>query len=199
MTVEIIDCVQGEDAWFRARAGVPTASEFSSVLAKGEGKTRASYMRRLAGEILTGEPLESFSNGAMERGKLMEAEARREYELMTGATCQSVGFVRNGRLGCSPDSLIGANGALEIKTMRPDLMIDVLLKDEFPTAHKAQCQGVLLVCEREWIDQQVYWKGMPFFVKRAYRDVQYLANLRAELSRFCEDLDSLVGRIRRMG
>jgi len=75
MTVEIIDCVQGSPEWFQARLGIPTASCFSQVLAKGEGKVRATYMRRLAGEIITGQSAETFKSEAMERGNQMEAEA----------------------------------------------------------------------------------------------------------------------------
>jgi hypothetical protein len=34
-----------------------------------ESKTRATYMRKLIGEIITGEPSEGFTNAHMERGK----------------------------------------------------------------------------------------------------------------------------------
>lgn len=45
MGVEIFNCEQGSDAWHEARRGIVTASNFSKILAKGEGKTRATYMR----------------------------------------------------------------------------------------------------------------------------------------------------------
>ena len=81
--LEIVDCEQGSEAWFRARMGIPTASEFATVMAKGRdggaSKTRAKYMRQLAGEIITGEPMESYSNGHMERGKEWEPDARDAY------------------------------------------------------------------------------------------------------------------------
>ena len=35
MSPEIIDCEQGTPEWFAARAGIPTASEFSTVLSEG--------------------------------------------------------------------------------------------------------------------------------------------------------------------
>jgi hypothetical protein len=44
-------------------------------------------MLKLAGEILTGEPMESYSNVHMERGKEQEAEAREAYELMKDVDC----------------------------------------------------------------------------------------------------------------
>lgn len=197
--IEIVDCEQNSDAWFAARLGVVTASEFGSVLAKGEGKMRASLMRKLAAEIITGERGESFTTAAMERGHAMEDEARKFYSFMNDVEPQQVGFIRNGRKGGSPDSLIGNDGLLEIKTMRGDLLIDVLLKDEFPSVHKAQCQGNLLVSEREWIDISVYWPKFPPFIKRSYRDETYLKTLSDEIDRFNDDLDALVEKIRRLG
>ena len=35
---------QGTAEWMALRLGIPTASAFSAVLAKGEGKTRKAYL-----------------------------------------------------------------------------------------------------------------------------------------------------------
>lgn len=199
MAVEIIDCEQGSPEWYLARLGIPTASMFSAVMAKGEGKMRRSYMLRLAAEVITGEPVETFSSFAMERGKVMEAEARDLYALTFDADLRQVGFVRNGAVGWSPDSLIGDTGALEIKTQRADLLIETLLKDDFPSEHRAQCQGGLWVGAREWVDIAVYWPRMPLFRKRARRDEVYIKNLTGEVERFRSDLAELVNRIQRYG
>lgn len=199
MSIEIIDCEQGSPEWHQVRLGIPTASMFSAVLAKGEGKTRRAYMNKLAAEIITGEIGEIYTNQVMERGKAMEAEARSFYAFMTDAEPRLIGFVKNQWVGWSPDSFIGETGALEIKTQRADLLIDTILKDEFPPEHRAQCQGGLWVGEREWIDLCVYWPKMPTFVKRAYRDEAYIKTLASELMRFQSELDELVARIRRYG
>src|SRR3569833_1490525 len=127
MTPEIITCEQNSPEWLRARMGIPTASAFGDVLAKGEGKTRRTYMLKLAGEIITGEPMESFSNAHTERGHALEEEARDLYIFQTGAELERVGIIRNGRAGCSPDSLIGEDGGLEIKTTLPHLLIETIL------------------------------------------------------------------------
>lgn len=201
--MQILDCDQGSEDWHRARMGIATASEFATVLAKGkdggESKTRRSYMLRLAGEILTGEPGETYSNGHMERGKLMEGEARDFYSFMHDTEPQRVGFILNGPKGCSPDSLINGNGMLEIKTKLPALLIDVLLRDDFPPEHKAQCQGALWVAEREWIDLAVYWPKLPLFVKRAYRDEPYIQKLSAAVDAFNAELKETVDRVKRYG
>lgn len=196
MTVQVFDCQQGTPEWFEARRGLPTASEFSSVLAKGEGKTRMAYMRKLASEIITGEIGESFTTAAMERGKVMEAEARDLYAFIHDAPLTQVGFLRNGQKGASPDSLSGDVGGVEIKTQRGDLLIETLLRDGFPPEHKAQCQGFLWVAEREWVDLVVYWPKMPMFVKRTYRDENYIKALSVAVDVFNSELRDLVAKVR---
>jgi hypothetical protein len=196
----IIACDQGSEAWFRARMGIPTASEFAAVMAKGragaDSKTRQTYLYKLDGEIITGQPMESFSNAHIERGKALEDEARLFYEFINDTPCQRIGFVRNGRKGASPDSLVGANGLVEIKTKLPHLLIETLLRGEFPAEHKAQCQGQLWVAEREWIDIAVYWPQMPIFVTRAFRDEAYIKELADAVDAFNAELDLTVARIR---
>lgn len=200
MTLEILTCEQGTEEWFLARAGIPTSSMFATVMASGRGggesKTRAKYMRQLAGEIITGKPMEGFTNAHMERGHEMEPEARDLYAFATDTAPEQVGFIRNGQKGCSPDSLIGANGMLEIKTKLPDLLIECLERDDFPPEHKAQCQGALWVAEREWLDIIVYWPAMPVFIKRAYRDEPYIAEMAKAVDTFNSDLAALVERVR---
>lgn len=198
--MQIIECDQGTPEWHAARAGIPTASMFSAILAKGKGneasKTRATYMRKLAGEIITGAAMESYSNDHMERGKVMEAEARDLYAFAKDVEPTLVGFIRNGSKGCSPDSLIAANGACEVKTKLPHLQIEVLERGTLPPEHKAQCQGVLWVAEREWIDFVSYWPKMPLFVCRVYRDEDYIAALSDAVDAFNDELAALVERVR---
>lgn len=192
MTVEIFDCEQNSPEWQKLRLGIPTASAFKDVLAKGEGKTRATYLNKLAGERLTGLPAENYTNAYMDRGKALEDEARNYYAFQTDADPVRVGFARNGNIGCSPDSLIGDDGALEIKTVAPHLLIPIIKADKFPPEHMAQCQGTLLVTERQWIDLILYYPGMPAFIKRLPRVDVYLKELRKELDAFNADLDALV-------
>lgn len=197
--LEIITCEQGSDSWLEARRGIVTASCFSKVLAKGEGKVRKSYMLELAGEIITGRPNEGYRNDHMARGNEMEPEARERYAFDHNCEPEIVGFIRNGAKGCSPDSLIGADGLLEIKTKIPALHIECLMRDTFPPEHKAQCQGALWVAEREWIDLAVYWPGLPLVVHRAHRDAEYIATLASEVDRFNAELAEIVERVRRYG
>ena len=202
MSVQIIDCEQGTEAWKYARLGIPTASEFSTVLSKGRkagepSKMRTDYMLTLAGEILTQEIApEGGSSAAMKRGKVMEEEARRAYAFLKDVDPVQVGFLRNGMAGASPDSLIGANGMLEIKTKLPKLHLAVLLEGKLPDEHKAQVQGGIWIAEREWQDFMSYWPKLRPFIVRVYRDDEYIARLKVEIDQFNEELAALVERCR---
>jgi len=156
-------------------------------------------MLRLAGEILTGEPGETFQSAEMERGKVMEVQARDLYAFATDAEVREVGFITNGSAGFSPDGLIGNDGAVEFKSKKPELHLACLLKDEFPNEHKAQCQGGLWVSKREWIDLGVFWPGLPLFIKRAYRDDAYIRELETAVRIFSVELHETVEQVRRYG
>lgn len=203
--MKIFDVPQNSPEWHAARCGIATASEFHTVIASGRGggesKTRRSYLLRLAGEIVTGEPAETYSNHHMERGHAMEPEARDFYALMADAELTPVGFIFNEKInaGCSPDSLIGADGVLEIKTKLPHLMIDCLLDGVVPPENKAQLQGILWIAERDWIDLSIYWPKMPRFTKRVGRDEAYIAMLSDKVAEFNSELAHIVNRIRKMG
>lgn len=203
MTVQIINCEQNSPEWYEARRGVPTASEFASIMSNGRGKneslTRRTYLNKLAGEIITGELTEQATTFHMERGKIMEDEARKLYSFMTDCDPQVVGFVRNEVAGASPDRLIGDNGGLEIKTKLPHLQIDVLRRDELPEEHKAQVHGSMWVTEREWWDFVSYWPTLPIFVKRVYRDEEYIKQIADAVIVFNDELAAVVESIRNYG
>ncbi len=197
--MEIVNCEQNSPEWFAARMGIPTASQFATVMAKGEGKTRRTYMMKLAGELITGEPMDSFSNEHTERGHKFEPEARDLYAFQTGAQLERVGFIKNGKAGASPDSLVGTDGGAEIKTKLPHMLAELILKDEFPPEHKAQIQGTLWISKRQWWDIAVYWPGMPLFVKRVERDEIYIQKIATEVDKFNAELADVVEQIRRRG
>jgi len=196
---QIIECEQNSPEWFQARLGIPTASMFDAVMAKGRGggesKGRRTYMLKLIGERMTGEPADSYSNPHMERGKIMEEEARNAYVFMQDAEPVKVGFIRNGEKGCSPDSLLGNDGLLEIKTKLPHLQLDVILSGQMPPEHMAQVQGQIWVAEREWCDFVSYCPKLPLFVQRIFRDDNYIKNLSDAIDEFLSDMEKLQAKI----
>lgn len=201
--MRVIDCEQGTIEWHLARSGKATASEFHTVLAKGksapESKTRRTYMLKLAGEILTGEPATSFQSAAMQRGKDMEAEARDYYAFLAPSPVQRVGFLDAGNYGCSPDALVGDDGLLEIKTAEPHILIAHHLSGNFPAEHRAQCQGALWVTGRSWLDLLIYWPRVEPFLIRVTPDADYIAELAKEVDRFNTELAGIVDAMRAIG
>ena len=179
---------------------MPTASEFSTVLAEGkkggESVTRRTYMLKLAGERISGVPMESYSNASMERGKTMEAEARDLYSFQTDTEPQLVGFIKGNDTGCSPDALVGDDGLLEIKTKLPHLQLDVLLEKRLPPEHVAQVQGALWISGRTWCDFVSYWPKLPIFITRVRRDEDYIARLAVAVQEFNAELSALMERIK---
>jgi len=195
------DLEQGTLAWFEARAGIPTASEFKTVQASGKGGgesvTRAKYLRQLAGEILTGEPAPAgYSNDHMLRGQEQEDDARRLFSLITDLEPERVGFVREGRAGCSPDSLIGEDAGLEIKCAIPAVQIERLQLGRLPPEHVAQVQGSLWVTGRKHWWFTSYCPRLPPLIVKVERDEAYIAQLAKAVEAFNEELDAIVDSIR---
>jgi len=198
--IEYFDCEQGSDEWYALRRGLITASQFATVMRQGRKKgepslTRREYMLKLIGERLTGDPMYSYQNDHMERGKEQEAEARDAYVFMTDAECRRVGFIKNHGVGCSPDSLIGDDGMLEIKTKLAHLQLDVLLTGVMPAEHLAQVQGQLWVACRKWCDFVSYCPRLPLFKIRIYRDPQYIETLANAVDLFEREMATLMEAI----
>lgn len=192
--VQIFDCAQNSEAWLEARRGIPTASRFADVLAKGQGITRRKYLYTLAGEVLTGEVQPAFATEAMERGHAMEADAVNLYAFERDVEPVTCGFMRRGRVGCSPDRLLGDDGLVEVKSKLPHLQLEVLERATLPPEHKAQVQGQLWVSGRDWCDFISYWPRLPLFVKRIERDEPYIKTLAQAVADFVGELDALVAK-----
>lgn len=192
---------QGSAEWLQERCGNATASEFSSVLAKGQGKTRTAYLRRLVAERLTGKPMETYKNAHMERGQEQEPYARMAYEASTGRMVEEVGFIKHPKLraGCSPDGLIGDESGAEIKSVIATVQLETILAGDYPTEHRAQIQGSMWITGRKTWDFCSYCHDMPenlqLYVFTVARDDAYIMALEAEVVVFLNDVESLVERL----
>lgn len=209
------DVEQAGAEWFALRMGIPTASKFGAVMADGrngeDSKTRTSYMNRLAGELLTGVPDETFRSKAMQRGHEMEPEAREYYARTTFSEMTPVGFVRrrlpSGRfVGCSPDSFVGGmvdgryRKGLEVKTHTPALLIDLARRGVFPVKHRPQVFGTMWVAELDEVDLQLFYRGMPIAPRfTVRRDELYIKEISQAVEVFDDDLHRLVEDVRKMG
>jgi YqaJ-like recombinase protein len=197
------DIEQGTPEWYLARCGVPTASEFKKVKAKGEdgsdSKTRADYLWQLVDEALYGKPIiDTYQNEYMLNGKAKEAEARSIYALERDIEPEIVGFIKNQSIhaGYSPDSLLGKDGTLEIKVMLPKLWSMYWVKGGYPVQFKPQIQGGLLVSGRAFCDLMIYWPERKPYIIRIERDEPYITGLSLALKLFNAELKNNVDAIR---
>ncbi len=199
------DIVQGSDEWKAARLGKVTASRVADVIAKtktGYSASRANYMSDLIIERLTGSQADGYTSPAMQWGIDTEPQARAAYELMTNNTVTEVGFIDHPEIkmtGASPDGLIGESVLIEIKCPNSATHIDTLLGASVPQKYFAQIQWQLECTNRTWCDFVSFDPRMPvnlqMFVKRIGRDDEYIAMLRAEISKFLAELASKLNEL----
>jgi hypothetical protein len=153
----------------------------------------------LVAERITGyvDPIQT--NRDMERGTLDEPYARDVYSERY-APAHEVGFmVRDfgwGRIGYSPDGLVGDDGLIEIKSPRQKKHLATILADEVPIEHMAQIQTGLLVSGRAWLDFMSYNGGMPPFVKRVHPDPLWQAAIIEAAREFENTAAVMIGNYR---
>jgi len=164
--MKTLNCIQGSTEWHAARKGVVTASEIDALVTPewkvrtGEGVT--TYLHTKLAEAVLGYSASEMHGGgsfAMEQGQLLEKMAVPFFELVTDLGVDRVGFCvsDDGRIGCSPDGLIGYDGGIEIKCPLPPKHLEYLLGNEVPKAYRAQVQFSMYVTGRRW------WKFMSFY------------------------------------
>lgn len=173
--------IQGTDEWLQARCGLITASVIGQLITPKTVKPAANDYSRalttsLVAERITGHVEPIPMNTDMERGTLDEPYARDIYSEHF-APVTEIGFmVRDfgwGKIGYSPDGLVGEDGLIEIKSRRQKKHLATILADEVPLENMAQIQTGLLVSGRDWLDFVSYCGGMPLYVKRVLPDPKW--------------------------
>ena len=202
--MEIINCAQGSDEWFKARIGSIGGSSIASVVAGGQGKMRTSLLYRLAGEILSGVKYEGYRNADMDRGVEQEADARNVYAMEREVEVVQVGLIRLDEFRhCSPDGLAGSDGMIEIKSTLPSVHIETIDTGKIDGGYIKQMMWGLNICQRRsWCDF-ISWSPLvldyPIWIKRVYRDEKMIDELNEGADKFIEELKALVLRIKRNG
>jgi len=200
--MRILGYEQGSQAWLDSRLGCPSGSGFDKlVTSTGKPSTSAEgYINQLIAEKLTDRSTEVKVTEWMQRGTELEPLARNFYELASGNDVQEIGFCKHDTLECgvSPDGLIGTDGALEIKCPSPQVHVSYLRGDKLPTKYVQQCQGVLWICEREWLDFVSYNELMPALIVRVFRDQDFIKALETEVTKACNLIEKEVARLKEM-
>ena len=204
--VAMPELVQGTADWLQIRCGKLTASRVAEALAKtksGWGAGRDNVMAQLIAERLTGQPMETYTNAAMQWGTATEPQAREAYAAATFYTVTQVGFVHHPTIegfGCSPDGLVEDDGLVEVKCPNTATHIDTLLALSIPEKYITQVQAQMSCTGRQWTDFVSFDPRMPenmrLFVKRVYRDDAAIKKMEADIADFLEQLHKKVTALR---
>lgn len=202
---KIHDVEQGSGDWMMLRLGIPTASEFHKIItpAKLELSTQwKGYAYRLIAEKLLNRPMQSLEGLEwIERGKELEPQAVKVYEMTEEVETKAVGFIttNDGLIGASPDRLIvGQNAGVEIKCPAPQTHIQYMLED-FGNDYRIQVQGQMYVGEFDFIDRYSWHPEMPPHKFRTGRDDGVIKILDARLREFNDKMFELLERVRANG
>lgn len=195
---------QGTLEWRIARIPYVTASCVGDVMAKGEGKSRESYMTRKICELLTGKPVNGYKSRYMQNGNDYEDVGRQLYTAITGNEVEQVGFayLPNELLGASTDGLVDEDGMIEIKNVLPSEQIRIIRLGTINGKYMKQMQTNLYVFDRKWCDYVSVSLGdedegeLPdeYKVKivRVYRDEKMIEEIRSEVKKFHDDKQKII-------
>ena len=196
------DIEQGTPEWFLLRSGFVSASNADVIYTptgkKATGQKVINYANTLIAERIMSAPADSgFSSAAMERGIILEAEARTWYEMHCDIDVLEVGMIEYGDTSCSPDGLViydrEANTiqkGLEIKCPLAHTQISYLLKGIVPNQYIPQLQASMLVSGAiEW-DFLSYHPDLSPLLITVKRDDEWIAGFQDVLKPFIEQIKS---------
>ncbi len=210
--MKIINCDQGSPEWFKARAGVITASNFEECCKtlksgknKGEHSAKAKeYAFRLAVERISGELLDEdkFDTFEMRRGRELEPEARFAHEEKMQILVEQTGFALtdSGLYGASVDGFIDETGTSEYKCfISPKSSMPILLDNDYSDI-EAQIQGQMWVTERQWCDFVLYCPALKSIdrdltIITVQRDDKYIEEMEGDLNKFNNLVVEFMGKL----
>ena len=192
----VINIEQGSEAWFQERCGRFTASKFSTLMSGKSTKGYKDLILDIAGEAITGEVEESYSNANMERGKDLEPEARQEFtELISDV--KEVGFCLPDSdiaewCGVSPDGMLPDGAILEIKCPLRKTHLNYLRNDRLPNEYKWQVQGQIFVTGAPYGYFMSYYPNMKPFILKVERDEQMITDLETRIKEAITEVKEII-------
>lgn len=185
MTITIHDDVlQGTDEWRELRRGKLTASNMHLVITAKQLKTANNdksrgHLLKLLTERVTGlVDDETYMSDAMMQGDFDESLARDRYR-KEREPVEEVGFITREFddaeigsfvIGYSPDGIVDAAGAIEVKSRNPRAQIETIIENTMPAEFAMQVHTGMLVADLDWCDFISYSGGLHMLVVRIMRD-----------------------------
>ena len=182
--------LQQNKAWFEARRGKFTGSNFKHLIGKGKNgnlftDTGFNYIRKVVAERMGSYEIQSHSK-ACEWGNTYESEAIEVYEERTGYTVEETGFIVHSKYdftGCSTDgNIIGEKGIIEVKNpYNPANYIRYATDEAYILKeHGSQIYGNMWVSEASYCDFIAYDRRnttMPIYINRFERDEEKISQI----------------------
>jgi hypothetical protein len=208
---------QGSAAWFKLRAGIPTASNFDKILTPKRAELAAArfkYGCRLVAEKLINWQADALDTiRHIEEGRINEPFAVGQLHAISGVVTHKLGIVttNDGRFGASPDRAIPAHGTpagdiedgvlaevIEVKSPTVPKQFEYLLLGH-DDAYRCQVQGQLYVGEADKATFYSYSDRMPAYHVETGRDEPFIRKLRDALEQFDDELQEMLERAQSLG
>lgn len=202
--MKIHDVQQGSGPWLELRLAKPTASEFDQLITPlwkiKTGEAPKTYLYQKICEKFMGAFADGGSSFAMGQGSIMEHEALPWFAFTHDMAVQRVGFCTtdDGRVGCSPDGLIGTDGGIEIKCPSPTTHLRYWVEGVLPKEHAAQVHGSMYVTGRKFWHFLSYSRQFPAFLIRVERDEAIQESIHEAVTGFLHEYDELYERLKKL-
>ena len=189
---------QRSPEWFNLRLGKVTASRINAVITEKENSiSRKKYKEQLSEERRTKKVKAEKRTYDQYLGVIRESEAKKLYAKLFQPVIDC-GFFDHPDIimsGASPDGLVGDDGQIEIKCPNKSNHQIYLKKMAIPKKYFAQIQFQLSVTKRKWCDFISFNPEISppnqIFVKRVYKDQEYIMNLEHKVIRFLKEVEEL--------
>lgn len=138
------DIQQGTPEWYALRAGTWSSSKAAVIMGGLDTKGLDDLIQTIAWERVYGPVERGFHSKAMDRGHVLEPEARDWFAFARNAVVETVGFVSHATLpnvGWSADGLFGNRRyGIEAKCPLHKAYMEILRTRRVPAEYRWQCR-----------------------------------------------------------
>ena len=194
----IMNMEQRSESWFAEKCGRFGASKFATLMSGLSTKGYKDLITDIAGEVITGEIEETYTNEVMQRGIDLEPEARAELSAILGVDINEVGLClpEDPKLidwiGVSPDGITSNGLPCEIKCPILRTYLNRVIANKLPSEHRWQVQGQIFVTGAPKAYYMNYYPNLKPFIIEVKRDEQMQADLKIRFHKAIEDVKAIL-------
>lgn len=140
------EIIQLSPEWHHVRKGKISGTVLKSIMGTPKAKQDALY-ELVAESLIVGEESEEYES-AMDRGVRLESQAISIFELESGLSVESIGFIEhdeNSRIGYSPDGIISDTEDVEVKCPLGKNYVKMWLTNQVPDEYYWQMVQAFVV------------------------------------------------------